>query len=153
MHLLEQRKHLGLHGRKIGLAIVFLVLTLTIGYAAAITCDAVDCTGTNDCSDEQADECQSDAMFIGSDQFWSCNGACWKSNVGGTISVCEAATPVQSCAYDGGVACSGNVQTRDCETIAMTILQNLLGMFGEKCGGGCVGSWTDVPGSELNNCS
>ena len=144
--------------------IVGPLILAAVCYSAGLTCDAVDCTGSKNCSDWQDDECQSDATFITipgegpfdpptTQQHWVCNGACWKAGVPGTIDVCEAATPVQYCTYDGGVACSGNVQTDECETTVFNWVQNLLGLFGEKCAGGCIGEPQDVPGYELHNCS
>lgn len=58
-----------------------------------------DCTGTVDCSDEQADECRT--SYFGASKQWSCNGNCWRSNVGGTIAVCEPVETTSSCLYNG----------------------------------------------------
>lgn len=132
---------------RLGMGTIFLVLCLAIGSTGVgrvVNC--WDCTGTANCTDEQADACRSE-LALADPEIWMCTGECMKSDAGGTVDICEPSNSDIWCFYDGTTACWGTLSTRPCETEAPPMTGS-----GSTCSGACTGSWSTESGG-INNCT
>ena len=74
-----------------------------------------------------------------------------KSDVVGDVDVCEytSDSPDDGCGYEGGLACEGDRQIKDCDTAASGSCADPLGP-----GAKCKGDWRDDNEyNGINNCS
>ena len=131
--------------------IIWIAVVLFAGVVSAITCESPSwkCTGTANCTAEQADACRSFRGLLGG---WTCEGECYKSDATGTVAVCQSPAGLfDTCTYGGSSACSGTIQRRDCATATWPWWHP---EFGTYCTGSCTGEWTVKysPGV-INNCT